>query len=149
MGVTYKIHTNSGNVTFRVSIISKTQQQTRFAHAGITDQQQLKQEITKQRFETGTIESWYHLLLSIHLNKSTASNRDETFRILTNDKRGIKSTSPSQKYIHGDRTIPIQQIFVSTIFSKQYKAQLMNVLLRILPLEESTLLGHTDRKMIQ
>lgn len=105
MGFTYKIHTNSGNVTFRVSIISKTQQQTRFAHAGITDQQQLKQEITKQRFETGTIESWYHLLLSIHLNKSTASNRDETFRILTNDKRGIKSTSPSQKYIHGDRTI--------------------------------------------
>jgi len=41
----FKIHTNCRNIRFRVSVIGKTEQQTRFSDTGITNQQKFEQII--------------------------------------------------------------------------------------------------------
>lgn len=40
---TYEVHTDSGDVTFCIGIIGKTQQQARLPNTGVPDEEQLEQ----------------------------------------------------------------------------------------------------------
>lgn len=42
---TYKVNTNSGDITFGVSVICKTKQKTRLAYTRVSNQQELKEVI--------------------------------------------------------------------------------------------------------
>ena len=42
IGTTYKVNSNGGNVGLRVSVISKSKQQTWFSNSGISDQEELE-----------------------------------------------------------------------------------------------------------
>lgn len=46
---TYKVDANSTDIAFCVCVISKSQQETRFANTRITNQEKFKQIITKRR----------------------------------------------------------------------------------------------------
>lgn len=41
----YKIYANGSDIAFGVRVISKSEQQTGLAHAGVANEQQLKEEI--------------------------------------------------------------------------------------------------------
>lgn len=43
--ITYKVNSDSGNVRFSVSIISKSKQQTRLSYTGVSDKEELEKVI--------------------------------------------------------------------------------------------------------
>lgn len=44
-GVTYKIHTNRGDVAFRVGIIGKSKKQARLSNTGVSNKQELEEVV--------------------------------------------------------------------------------------------------------
>lgn len=50
MGKTHKVHPDGGDVALGVRVVREPQEKTRFSHARVTDQQQLKQVITAAEY---------------------------------------------------------------------------------------------------
>jgi hypothetical protein len=56
---TYEVDANGGDVALGISVIREPQQETRLAHAGVSNQQQLKQEVAANIHE--------YILLEAHI----------------------------------------------------------------------------------
>lgn len=76
MKATYEINTNGRDITFCVSVVRKSKQQTGFSHTRISDQQQLKQVIANKRSYTRL--KWHKIIIRIlieGLEQSTKINK--------------------------------------------------------------------------